>query len=151
MNDDHQVYAKIHVDVREYGTAADNQLAMSVLSELQSRICKYDKNIKDVLVQNLANITEVSHFIQEQYFVDNPLYSLLAFLFLFLKLHTDDLAMLLSETFKPDEDFVFGPQSTLDQNKMNLHCQDSLSFDGVCFLVFVYIKFMLFLNWSLCQ
>ncbi|XP_028219826.1 uncharacterized protein LOC114401505 isoform X1 [Glycine soja] len=37
ISDDYRVYAKIHVDVREYGTAADNQLACSVLSELQNK------------------------------------------------------------------------------------------------------------------
>ncbi|XP_061361425.1 protein SEMI-ROLLED LEAF 2 [Gastrolobium bilobum] len=103
ISDDHQVYAKTHVDVREYGTAADNQLAISILSELRNNICKCHKIAQDVLVHNLANITE---------------------------LDTDNLAMLLSETFKPDEEFVFGPQSILDQNKMVFYSQESLSFDG---------------------
>ncbi|KAL1293993.1 protein EFR3 homolog B isoform X1 [Arachis ipaensis] len=103
INDDHQVYVKVHVDLREYGTAADNQVAMSVLSDLRSRICKCDEIIKNHLAQNLANITE---------------------------LHRDNLTTLLSETFKPDEEFVYGPQSILDHNKMNFHPQDSLSFDG---------------------
>ncbi|KAJ1383506.1 Armadillo-type fold [Sesbania bispinosa] len=103
ISDDHQVYAKSHVDVREYGSAADNQLAMSTLSDIRNKICKYHQNIKDVLVHNLANITE---------------------------LHADNLAMLLSETFKPDEEFVFGPQSILDQNQMILHSHESLSIDG---------------------
>lgn len=49
------------MDVKEYGTAVDNQLAMSILSELRTKIYEYHKTIKDVLVQNLANITEVLH------------------------------------------------------------------------------------------
>jgi len=52
---------------------------------------------------------------------------------LFLKLDADEVAMLLSETFKPDEEFVYGPQSMLDQNQIIFHSQESLSFDGVCY------------------
>ncbi|KAK7392085.1 hypothetical protein VNO78_20512 [Psophocarpus tetragonolobus] len=103
INDDYEVYAKIHVDVREYGTAADNQLASSKLSELQNKIRECHPTIKDALVHNLANVSE---------------------------LDADELALLLSETFKPDEEFVFGPQSMLDQNQMIFHSQESLSFDG---------------------
>ncbi|KHN23226.1 hypothetical protein glysoja_046386, partial [Glycine soja] len=87
ISDDYRVYAKIHVDVREYGTAADNQLACSVLSELQN------------------------------------------------KRRECELAMLLLEKFKPDEEFVFGPQSMLDQNQIIFHSQESLSFDGLCVII----------------
>ncbi|XP_027363352.1 uncharacterized protein LOC113870950 isoform X2 [Abrus precatorius] len=103
ISDDHQVYAKIQVDVRDYGTAADNQSANSILSELRNKIRNCHQTIKEVLVHHLANFTE---------------------------LDADELAMLLSETFKPDEEFVFGPQSILDQNQMIFHSQESLSFDG---------------------
>ncbi|KAH1138262.1 hypothetical protein GLYMA_10G146900v4 [Glycine max] len=103
VSDDYHVYAKIHVDVREYGTAADNQLACSMLSELQNKIRECQSIIRDALVHNLANVTE---------------------------LDADELAMLLSEKFKPDEEFVFGPQSMLDQNQIIFHSQESLSFDG---------------------
>ena len=51
--------------------------------------------------------------------------------------------MLLLEKFKPDEEFVFGPQSMLDQNQIIFHSQESLSFDGVCHLL---TTFMLFLS-----
>lgn len=103
ISDDYQVYAKSNVDVRDYGTAVDNQLASSILSELQNKIREWHKTIKDALVHNLAKVTEVD---------------------------ADELAMLLSETFKPDEEFVFGPQSMLDQNQIIFHSQESLSFDG---------------------
>ncbi|ESW16997.1 hypothetical protein PHAVU_007G201500 [Phaseolus vulgaris] len=103
IDDDYQVYAKINVDVREYGTAADNQLACSILSELQNKIRECHQTIKDALVHNLSSVTE---------------------------LDADELASLLSETFKPDEEFVFGPQSMLDQNQIIFHSQESLSFDG---------------------
>lgn len=73
------------MDVRDYGSAADNQLAMSILPELRNRICKYHQTIKDVLVHNLAMIIEVLHFIQAPYFVHNQPFSyFLVFLFLFL-------------------------------------------------------------------
>lgn len=62
------------------------------------------------------------------------LLSLLIFLFLFLKLDADEVAMILSETFRPDEEFVFGQQSILDQKQLINHSQESLSFDGVCYL-----------------
>ncbi|XP_045795084.1 protein SEMI-ROLLED LEAF 2 isoform X1 [Trifolium pratense] len=102
ISDDNQVYAKINVDLREYGTAGDNQLAASTLSELRNKISEYDQTIKNVLVHNLTNFTE---------------------------LDTDNLAVLLSESFKPDEDFVFGPQSILDQNQITFHSHESLSID----------------------
>jgi hypothetical protein len=50
----------------------------------------------------------------------------------------DNLAVLLSESFKPDEDFVFGPQSILDQNQITFHSQESLSIDEVCIISFLY-------------
>ncbi|CAL5208665.1 unnamed protein product [Lathyrus oleraceus] len=102
ISDDNQVYAKMHMDLREYGSAADNQLAMSTLSELRSKISEYDQTIKNVLVRNLTN---------------------------FIELDADNLAVLLSESFKPDEDFVFGPQSIFDQNQLTCHSQESLSID----------------------
>ncbi|XP_027189619.1 protein SEMI-ROLLED LEAF 2 isoform X2 [Cicer arietinum] len=101
ISDDNQVYAKSHVDLREYGSVADNQLAMSTLFELRIKISKYHQTVKNVLVHNLTNFTE----------------------------DEDNLAVLLSETFKPDEDFVFGPQSILDQNQITFHSQESLSID----------------------
>jgi hypothetical protein len=63
ISDDNQVYAKINVDLREYGTAADNQLAASTLSELRNKITEYDQTIKNALVHNLTNFTEVLWFI----------------------------------------------------------------------------------------
>ncbi|XP_019453147.1 PREDICTED: protein EFR3 homolog A-like isoform X5 [Lupinus angustifolius] len=58
ISDDYRVYAKVDVDVREYDTAADNQQAMTILSELRDKICECHKTVKDVLVQGLANVTE---------------------------------------------------------------------------------------------
>ncbi|KAJ7977860.1 ARM repeat superfamily protein [Quillaja saponaria] len=105
ISDDNQVYVKSHMDIKEYGTAADNQLAMSILFELQNKIYECDNTTKDILVHNLASITE---------------------------LEADDLAMQLSETFAPDEAFMFGPRSMLDLDHTQtiLHSNESLSFDG---------------------
>lgn len=59
ISDDYQVYTKIHVEASKYGTAADNQLAISTISELQNKIGEYKQIMKDILVQNLASITKV--------------------------------------------------------------------------------------------
>jgi hypothetical protein len=46
----------------------------------------------------------------------------------------DDLTKQLSESFTPDDAFMFGPQSILefDQSQAVSHSKESLSFDGVC-------------------
>ncbi|RYR02105.1 hypothetical protein Ahy_B06g080935 [Arachis hypogaea] len=98
-----QVCAKMDVDVKGYGTAADNQMAISVLSVLRNKIPEYLQATKNVLVQNLTSITE---------------------------LDADHLDTLLSEAFRPDEEFMFGPQWVLDNNQMILHSKESMSLDG---------------------
>lgn len=59
ISDDLQVYVKPDADVREFGSAADNQLATSVLFELRKKIYESENVIIDFLVQNLTNITKV--------------------------------------------------------------------------------------------
>ncbi|XP_057722578.1 protein SEMI-ROLLED LEAF 2-like isoform X1 [Arachis stenosperma] len=98
-----QVCAKMDVDVKGYGTADDNQMATSVLSVLRNKIPEYLQTTKNVLVQNLTSITE---------------------------LDADHLDTLLSEAFRPDEEFMFGPQWVLDNNQMILHSKESMSLDG---------------------
>lgn len=71
ISDDNQVYAKINVDLKEYGTASDNQLAMSTLSELRNKISEYHQTIMNALIHNLTNFTEVLHFIQWPPFFHN--------------------------------------------------------------------------------
>ncbi|XP_062144485.1 protein SEMI-ROLLED LEAF 2 isoform X2 [Alnus glutinosa] len=104
ISDDLQVYVKPQVDIREYGSVTDNQLATSLLFELRNKIYESDNVIMDILVQSLSSITE---------------------------LEADDLTKQLSESFTPDA-FMFGPQSILefDHNQMVSHSQKSLSFDG---------------------
>ncbi|KAF3454137.1 hypothetical protein FNV43_RR04584 [Rhamnella rubrinervis] len=103
--DDLQVYLKPEVDVRGFGSVADNQLAASLLSDLRNKLYESENVIVDILVQNLANIT---------------------------KLEVEDVAKQLSGSFTPDDAFLFGPQSVLDfdNNQMVAHSSESLSFDG---------------------
>lgn len=59
-------------------------------------------------------------------------------LFFLLKMEAEDVRNQLSESFTPDDAFMFGPESMLefDQNQMAGHSKDSLSFDGVyCLLL----------------
>lgn len=63
ISDDLQVHVKAHADVRGYGSVADNQLASSLLSELQSKIFESDKVLMDILLQTLSTTTEVPHLI----------------------------------------------------------------------------------------
>lgn len=103
IGDDLQVHVKAHADVRGYGSVADNQLASSLLSELQSKIFESDKVLMDILLQTLSTTTE---------------------------LEVDDLAQQLLEPFTPDDAFMYGPRSILeDHNQMASHSKESLSFD----------------------
>ncbi|KAJ6384639.1 hypothetical protein OIU78_027863 [Salix suchowensis] len=103
ISDDLQVHVKARADVRGYGSAADNQLASSLLSELQSKIFESDKVLMDILLQTLCTTTE---------------------------LEVDDLAQQLLEPFTPDDAFMYGPRSILEgHNQMASHSKESLSFD----------------------
>jgi len=51
---------KPQVDIREYGSVTDNQLATSLLFELRNKIYESDNVIMDILVQ--SSITEVWYF-----------------------------------------------------------------------------------------
>lgn len=103
ISDDLQVHVKAQADVRGYGSVADNQLASSLLSELQSKIFESDKVLMDILLQTLSTTTE---------------------------LEVDDLAQQLLEPFTPDDAFMYGPRSILeDHNQMASHSKESLSFD----------------------
>lgn len=57
-------------------------------------------------------------------------------LFLLVKVAADDLTKQLSESFTPDDAFMFGPRSILefDHSQTVSHSKESLSFDGVCSL-----------------
>nr|XP_023894081.1 uncharacterized protein LOC112006003 [Quercus suber] len=105
ISDDLQVYVRPQMDIGGYGSVTDNQLATSLLLELRNKIYESENIIMDILVQNLSSITEVA---------------------------ADDLAKQLSESFTPDDAFMFGPQSILefDHSQTVSHSKESLSFDG---------------------
>ncbi|XP_021821280.1 uncharacterized protein LOC110762878 isoform X1 [Prunus avium] len=105
ISDDLQVYAKADADVGKYGSVTDNQMARSLLCDLRNKIYESDNVIMEILVQFLSNVTEME---------------------------AEDVRNQLSESFTPDDAFMFGPESMLefDQNQMAGHSKDSLSFDG---------------------
>lgn len=105
ISDDLQVYVNPQADVNGYGSATDNEAATSLLIELQSKLYESDKIIVDIIVRSLSSITE---------------------------LEADDLVKQLTETFTPDDAFMFGPQSFLDSDHIQIasHSKESLSFDG---------------------
>lgn len=100
---DYQVYVKPQKDVKEYGSANDNQVAASQLIELQSEIYESEKIMLEILVECLSGITELAAY---------------------------DISMQLLETFTPDDAFVYGPQMLdLDPMLTIQHSKES-SFDG---------------------
>lgn len=70
ISDDFQVYVKPWADVREFGSAADNKDAASLLHDLRNQVYETDKIVVDSLVQSLSGITEVRFVI-----VNHGLYS----------------------------------------------------------------------------
>lgn len=102
ISEDLQLFVRPQADVKEYGSALDNQNASSFLLQLRSQ--KSDKVLLNILIQGLTNITEVDG---------------------------EDLAKQLSEAYKPEDAFVFGPQLILDfdNNQIIVHSKKSLSFD----------------------
>lgn len=104
ISDGYQVYLKPHADVRKYGSAADNEAAVSSLSELRDKIQECHEIIKDILVRSLSSIAEVEE---------------------------DDIFKQLSEDFTPDDTFIFCLKSMADMDHVQLgsHSKDSPSFD----------------------
>nr|XP_011466140.1 PREDICTED: uncharacterized protein LOC101313033 isoform X1 [Fragaria vesca subsp. vesca] len=105
ISDDLQVFLRPEADITKYGSVIDNQLATSLLSDLRKKIYESDNVIREILVQFLSDITEME---------------------------AEVVADQLSESFTPDDAFMFGPQSMLDfdQNQMPGHSKETLSFDG---------------------
>lgn len=105
ISDDFQVYVKPWADVREFGSAADNKDAASLLHDLRNQVYETDKIVVDSLVQSLSGITE---------------------------LEPDDLAKQLSEPFTPDDAFIFGPHSVVDLDDLQAieNSKETLSIDG---------------------
>ncbi|KAM2182827.1 hypothetical protein COP2_034150 [Malus domestica] len=104
ISDDLQIYVKPDADVSKYGSVTDNEMASSLLSDLRNKIYESDNIMMEILVQFLSKVCEMK---------------------------AEDVANQLSESFTPDDAFMFGPQSMLDcdQNQMPVHSKES-SFDG---------------------
>ncbi|XP_047975823.1 protein SEMI-ROLLED LEAF 2 isoform X1 [Salvia hispanica] len=105
ISDDFQVYVKPQHEVKDYGSAFDNEEALSTLTELRDKAYEADKKLFSILVESLSTIT---------------------------KFEPEEVAEQLSEGFVPDEAFMFGSQLTLDMDHIQraAHSKGSQSFDG---------------------
>ncbi|GAB4835674.1 hypothetical protein Ancab_000584 [Ancistrocladus abbreviatus] len=105
IREDLQLYIKPQIDVRQYGSASDNQAADLLLSKVEDKKDEAEKVVLDVVVQHLAGLT---------------------------KMQVDDLLTLLLEPFPLDDAFLFVSQSTrdLDHIHMVAHPKESPSLDG---------------------
>lgn len=103
ISDDFQVYIKPQADIKEYSSDHDNQLATTILLNLQNKMLKSYETIVNILIHKLSTITEME---------------------------TEELRVQLMETFTPD-DAMFGPESMLhlDHSHRVAHSKESLSFD----------------------
>ncbi|XP_073045455.1 protein SEMI-ROLLED LEAF 2-like isoform X1 [Primulina eburnea] len=105
ISDGYQVYLKPHVEVKDYGSASNNDEASSILTKLRDKAYESDKLVFGMLSDSLSGIT---------------------------KFVTEDVANQLSEEFVPEEAFMFGQKSILDIDYIQTaaHSKGSPSFDG---------------------
>ncbi|CAA0816555.1 Uncharacterized protein SHERM_16421 [Striga hermonthica] len=106
ISDEFQVYVKSQSEVKDYGSASDNEEALLTLVNLRSKSQESDKVVLSLLVESLSTIT---------------------------KYESEDIAKQLMEGFVPDEVFMFGAQSIVDMDHFQraAHSKGSQSFDGV--------------------
>lgn len=62
ISEDFQVYVKSQSEVKGYGSASDNEQALSTLAELRNTTCESDKVVFAILVESLSTITKVLSF-----------------------------------------------------------------------------------------
>ncbi|GER48585.1 ARM repeat superfamily protein [Striga asiatica] len=105
ISDDFQVYVKSQSEVKDYGSASDNEEALLTLVNLRGKSQESDKVVLSLLVESLSTIT---------------------------KYESEDIAKQLMEGFVPDEVFMFGAQSIVDMDHFQraAHSKGSQSFDG---------------------
>ncbi|KAK9084345.1 hypothetical protein Scep_030816 [Stephania cephalantha] len=103
--DDLQVYVKPQANIREFGSANDQQAALHALSGLRVTAHESERAVSDILVKCLPSV---------------------------IGLEPDELAKQLSEAFTPEDALLFGPQSRheLDYIRTCSLSQESFSFDG---------------------
>lgn len=59
INDDFQVFMKPQSEVKDYGSASDNEAALSALVKLRDKAHESDKIVFAMLVEGLSMITKV--------------------------------------------------------------------------------------------
>lgn len=60
ISDGFQVYVKPQHEFRDYGSASDNEEALSTLTEQREKAYESDKVVFAILVESLSTITKVS-------------------------------------------------------------------------------------------
>ncbi|KNA11501.1 hypothetical protein SOVF_134650 [Spinacia oleracea] len=105
INEDLLVYVKPQADIGQYGSALDNQAAISFLSELREKNLDHEKITMDIIVRYLCCM---------------------------IKIEEEELLNQLSTIFTPDEAFIFTPKELreLDHTHIMRHLKDSPSLDG---------------------
>ncbi|XP_074311303.1 protein SEMI-ROLLED LEAF 2 isoform X1 [Silene latifolia] len=105
INEDLQVYVKPQVDLRQYGSALDNQTATSFFADLQDKNIESEKILLDIIVRYLCCI---------------------------VKIDEEELLNQLSVTFSPDEAFMFAPKELRELDHLQIigQLKDSPSLDG---------------------
>ncbi|KAG9459468.1 hypothetical protein H6P81_003976 [Aristolochia fimbriata] len=53
-----QLYYKSQTDLREYGSTAEEEAVVSLLSELRIMVREYEKALLDILIERLSSLTE---------------------------------------------------------------------------------------------
>lgn len=105
INDDLLVYVKPQMEIGQYGSAIDNQAAISFLSELREKNLEQEKITLDIIMRHLCCI---------------------------IKIKEEELLSQLSDIFTPDEAFIFAPKELreLDHTHIIRHLKESPSLDG---------------------
>ncbi|XP_020107750.1 uncharacterized protein LOC109723699 [Ananas comosus] len=105
--EDSQLYVRPQSDLKDYGTDADQQAARSTLVDLRKLVGSSDKQLLDIIIHALSNLTD---------------------------LEKDVLERQLTETFIPEDISLFGSCPALDwaNTRALALSEESLSFDEEC-------------------
>uniref|UniRef100_A0A1D1ZJR9 Protein EFR3 cmp44E n=1 Tax=Anthurium amnicola TaxID=1678845 RepID=A0A1D1ZJR9_9ARAE len=107
ISDEFQIYLKPLADMKEYNSETDQRTASVSLTSLGKSAGNFGGLLQRIIVQSLCCLTDLS---------------------------METLEQLLSETFTPDDELLFGPKSVLDwvRTPEVAHSEESLSFDEEC-------------------
>lgn len=67
--EDSQLYVRPQSDLKDYGTDADQQAARSTLVDLRKLVGSSDKQLLDIIIHALSNLTDVSSFQSNAFFL----------------------------------------------------------------------------------